>query len=151
MLPYACLDSMSYTDELYVYYSTQSQTAMGIIRRTWTYDRIERGLFVPTLKRMYDVDTQNTWRDILNGHTEEDLRIDSQGNLYAPSEVLVMFKYPSRIETAGVRKGKPTTYELRGSTPIEGPFGEVLHFDTQLFRSLKQEDDVEVPILNESF
>jgi hypothetical protein len=124
---------------------------MGIIRRTWTFDRVERGLFTPTSKRMYSVDTQNTWTDVLNGHTEEDLRIDSQGNLYAPSEVLVMFKSPQRIDTAGPRIGLPSTYELRGSTPIEGPFGEVLHFDAQLVRSIKQDQDVEVPVLNEGF
>lgn len=151
MLPYACLDSTTYTDELYVYYSTQTQNSYGEIVRTWQYDRLERGIFTPNLKRMYDVGIQNTWRDILDGHTEEDLRIDSEGNLHSPSEVLVMFKHPHRIETAGERKGLPTTYELRGSTPIEGPFGEVLHFDVQLFRSIDQSQDVEVPILNESF
>lgn len=150
MLPYACLDSTTYTDELYVYYSTQTQDSFGTIQRSWTFDRLERGLFTQTMKRMYDVDTQNTWRDILNGHTEEDLRIDNEGNLHSPSEVLIMFKNPERIETAGPRKGKPTTYELRGSSPVEGPFGEVLHFDTQLYRSITQDGQLAVPILNAS-
>lgn len=145
MLPYACLDSITYTDEFYVFYSTQAQDLYGAVTRSWKYDRTERGLFTSSLKRMYDVDTQNTWKEVLDGHTEEDLRMDNEGELHAASEVLVMFKTPHRIETAGQRKGLPTMYELRGSAPIEGPFGEVLHFDAQLHRSITQTLEPEIP------
>jgi hypothetical protein len=139
MLPYACLDSVTYTHELRVYYSTQTQDLVyGTIERSWTLDRVERGRVLQKNSQMYSVAEQNTWNDTLTGQTEEDLRIDSQGNLHAPSEVLVTFLSPHYIDTAGPRKGLPTTYELRASSPVEGPFGEVLHFDIQLVRSIDQ-------------
>lgn len=140
MLPYYCLDSITYGDELRVYYSTQSQDLVyGTITRTWTYDRTERGTLKQSKTRMYEVAQQNSWDDVLVGQTEEDLRIDSNGVLHAPSEVLITFVLPHRIETAGPRKGLNTTYELRSSSPVEGPFGEVIHFDVQLVRSTDQD------------
>jgi len=141
-----CIDSLSYTDEFWVYYSIQSQDSYGSMHRQWVYDRMERGYFIPTQRRMYDVSQQNTWEEIYNGQTEEDLRIDSDGNLHSASEVLIGFKHPNRIETAGPRKGLPTLFELRGSTPVEGPFGEVLHFDTQIYRSIDQSQDIPMPV-----
>lgn len=113
-----------------------------MVNRTWTYDRTERGFVKPMKNQMYLVAEQNMWNEVLRGHTEEDLRIDSFGNLYSPSEVLVTFVNPKFIETAGIRKGLNTTYELRSSVPIEGAFGEVLHFDIELVRSINQ--DVEL-------
>lgn len=138
MLPYSCIDSILYTHELNVYYSVQSQGTYGNVTRTWVFDRIERGMVKPVKTRMYVVDNQNTWNEQLTGHSEEDLRIDSEGGLHAPSEVLITFSAPHFVETAGARKGLPTTYELRSSAPIEGPFGEVLHFDILLERSIEQ-------------
>lgn len=88
---------------------------------------------------MYDISQQNTWNDILTGYSEEDLRIDSKGNIHAPSEVLVTFNNPKRIDAAGPRVGLPTTYELRASSPVDGLFGETLHFDIMLVRSIDQE------------
>lgn len=143
MLPYSCLDSMTYSDELRVYYSTQSQDLVyGTVTRTWVFDRVERGKIKQSRSKMYSVSTQNTWDDVLVGQTEEDLRIDSAGNLYAPSEVLVTFAHPHLIDTSGPRKGLATTYELRASSPVEGPFGEVLHFDVELVRSIDQGVDL---------
>lgn len=138
MLPYSCIDSVLYTHEMNVYYSVQTQGVRGNIERTWVFDRTERGMVKPVQHRMYLVDTQNTWSEQLKGHSEEDLRIDSDGGLHAPSEVLVTFSAPHFIEMAGPRKGQPTTYELRSSAPIEGPYGEVLHFDILLERSSDQ-------------
>lgn len=144
MLPYSCIDSLLYTDEIKVYHSTQSQDMYGRIVRLWTFDRTERGLFKSIQKRMYMVAEQNVWNDVLEGHSEEDLLIDSSGNLHAPSEVLVTFTSPRRIEYEGPRKGLPTTYELRGSLPVIGAFGEVMHFDVQLVRSTDQEVQLDV-------
>lgn len=139
MLPYSCIDSVTYGDELRVYYSTQTQDLVyGTIVRSWTLDRVERGSVKQARTRMYDVAQQNSWDDVWVGQTEEDLRIDSDGVLHAPSEVLVTFLVPQLIETSGPRKGLASTYELRASTPVEGPFGEVLHFDVQLVRSSDQ-------------
>ena len=142
MLPYSCLDSVTYTDEIRVYYSVQTQTLLGGIERTWVFDRTEMGSFRSTGNQMYFVSEQNSWDDVLVGETEEDLRIDSNGNLYPPSEVLVTFIRPHRIDTAGPRRGLNTTYELRASSPVEGPFGEVIHFNTQLVRSSDQGVDL---------
>jgi hypothetical protein len=139
MLPYACIDSIMYTHEMRVYFSTQEQDEWGAIQREWTFDRTERGVVKQTQQQMYMVGELNSWNEYLVGHSEEDLRIDSNGNLYAPSEVLITFVNPPYIETEGPRRGLPTTFELRTSTPVEGPFGEVLHFDIQLVRSSNQD------------
>lgn len=139
MLPYACIDSILYTQEVKVYYSVQSQDAYGRIARTWQYDRTERVLTKQAIRNMYNVNQQNTWNDMLSGFSEEDLRIDSDGNIYAPSEVLVTFVTPKRIDTAGPRANKPTAYELRSSDPVDGPFGETIHFDIALVRSIDQD------------
>jgi hypothetical protein len=147
MLPYACVDSLSYTDEFHVFYSVQTQDLFGAMKRSWVYDRVDRGYFAPAKFRMYEVAQQNTWEEIYNGQTEEDVRIDSQGKLYSPSEIMIAFKTPKRIETAGPRKGLPTLFEIRGSVPVEGPFGEVLHFNTQIYRSIDQLQEIETPVL----
>lgn len=139
MLPYSCLDSITYTHVMRVYYSTQTQDPFGGISRTWTFDRTEAGLVKQTQRQMYLVGEQNTWNDMLEGVSEEDLRIDSNGNLYAPSEVLVTFVTPKMIDTAGPRMGLNTTYELRGSSPVEDAFGVTVHFDIQLARSIDQD------------
>lgn len=143
MLPYSCLDSSLYTHEINVYYSVQSQDQYGRIAREWIFDRTERCLTKQANTQMYDVAQQNTWNDMLTGYSEEDLRINSQGDIYAPSEVLVTFVSPKRIETVGPRAGLATTYELRASDPVDGLFGEVLHFDIVLQRSIDQ--DVVLP------
>lgn len=139
MLPFACIDSISYSHEMRVYYSVQTQDIFGMVQRSWVYDRVERGTVKPRENQMYIVSDQNMWNETLIGQTEEDLRIDSSGNLYAPSEVLVTFVNPHLIETAGPRKGLNTTYELRSSMPVEGTFGEVLHFNVELVRSINQD------------
>jgi hypothetical protein len=141
MLPYTCIDSVTYLHTFKVYYSTQSQDGYGRITRTWTFDRTERG-FVKAVTN-YAVDDRNSWNQTLKGVSEEDLRINEEGELFAPSEVLVTFIEPAFIETAGPRKGLPTTFELRGSNPVLGPFGEVLHFDIMLVRSADQAVDIE--------
>lgn len=135
MLPYACIDSVLYSNEMRVYYAVQSQDDYGRITRSWEFDRTERGLIRQSQRLMYQVSEQNTWNDILEGVSEEDLRIDSEGVLYAPSEVLITFVTPRLIDTAGPRRGLNTTYELRGSHPVEDAFGVVVHFDIQLARS----------------
>lgn len=138
MLPYACLDSVLYTHEIRVYYSTQSQDEYGRVARKWTFDRTERCITKQSNVQMYEVAQQNTWNDTLIGQSEEDLRIDSDGNIHAASEVLITFVTPKRIDTVGPRAGLATTYELRASSPIDGMFGEVLHFDIVLVRSIDQ-------------
>jgi hypothetical protein len=139
MLPYSCIDSIMYGHEMRVYFSTQTQDEWGAVRRAWRFDRTERGTVRQPKQMMFSVGDINAWNEHLVGHSEEDLRIDSDGNLYAPTEVLVTFVNPKYIETAGPRQGLPTTFELRSSTPVEGPFGEVLHFDIQLSRSSDQD------------
>ena len=141
MLPYSCIDSVTYLHTMNVYYSVQTQDGYGRVARSWVFDRTERG-FVKGVTN-YAVADQNSWNQTLKGMSEEDLRIDDEGLLYAPSEVLVTFVEPAFIETAGPRKGLPTTYELRGSTPVLGPFGEVLHFDIALVRSTDQAVEIE--------
>jgi hypothetical protein len=138
MLPYTCIDSILYTTEFSVYYSRQSQDEYGKVNRTWVLDRTERG-YVKTLTNHYGVDQQNVMRGEIRGKTEEDLRIDSDGNLYPVTEILVTITDPPiYIETAGPRKGLTTMYEVRTSTPVVGPFGEVLHFEITLARSIDQ-------------
>ena len=139
MLPYSCLDSITYNDEVRVYFSVQTQDVYGRVERAWVFDRTERVLVKQRQPEMYQVSELNMWNDILLGHSEEDLRINSNGDLYAPSEVLVTFIKPKLIDTAGPRKGLNTTYELRASSPVEGAFGEVIHFDIQLVRSPDQD------------
>lgn len=75
----------------------------------------------------------------LKGHSEEDLRIDSEGNIYGIQDVLVTISDPAVYkEVTGPRKGLNTLYEVRLSNPVIGVFGEVLHFDIALFRSADQ-------------
>lgn len=138
MLPYSCIDSILYNTEFSVYYSRQAQDAYGKITRTWILDRTERGT-VKSFSNSYSVNQQNTLRGDLKGQTEEDLRIDSDGNLYPLTEILVTITDPAiYIETAGPRKGLTTMYEVHESTPVVGPFGEVLHFNVILTRSIDQ-------------
>jgi hypothetical protein len=138
MLPYSCLDSLLYDTEFDVYVSKQSQDEYGAITREWVFDRNERGTVTP-VRSDYQVNNQNLQRGDLKGHSEEDLRIDANGNLYPITEILIAITHPPvYIETAGPRLGLPTLYELRQSTPIVGPFGEVLHFDILLVRSIDQ-------------
>jgi hypothetical protein len=119
-----------------VYYSTETQDEYGTIIRSWTFDRTER-CFIKTVTN-YAIGEFNSWNQKLVGVSEEDLLIDDDGQLHAPSEVLITFDEPPYIEPAGPRKGLPTAFELHGSTPVLGAFGEALHFDISLSRSQNQ-------------
>lgn len=140
MLPYSCLDSLDFGQEFAVYYSHEQQGLYGEIIRSWTFDRFERGDVNEKKSRMYDLENvRASWHDVLFCSTENDLRIDSDGNLYAPSEILVTIRNPAYRDTVGPRKGLHTTYEVRASSPVIGSFGEVVSFNVQLERSADQD------------
>ena len=130
-----------------VYYATPVQNTFGQVEKTWTFDQTIRCAFNMTTnyKDQQIQPDQMFWvQDILGGRTIVDPRIDSNGNTHAMTDVLITKirndqEVEIYLETAGVRDGLSTVFEIAGVLPHNGPFASVDYYKTVIKRSDIQE------------
>lgn len=130
-----------------VYYATQTQNDFGEVNKEWSYDqniRIELAMSTNYKDQQIQAEQFLFVQDMLNGRTLVDPRISSDGEMYAFTDVLLTNIQNDRgehiyLETTGVREGKDTLYELAGTLPHNGPFGQVDYYKVVIKRSDAQE------------
>lgn len=130
-----------------LYYSTPSQNSFGQVEKTWAFDQTIRCAFTMSTnyKDQQIQPDQMFWvQDILGGRTLVDPRVDSLGETHAMTNVLVTNIRNDKeveiyLETAGVRDGSSTVFEVAGVLPHNGPFGDVDYYKMIVKRSDIQE------------
>ena len=133
-----------------IYYPIVEQDAFGDVKKQWVLDKIVACNFSPagTAGKEEIIPNANISQEkILVGRTRSDIRISSKDSSTAMINVLISDICDSNgnkiyIETAGVRKGKSTIFEIASQEPIVGPFGSVEYFKVVIRRSENQAADV---------
>ena len=136
-----------YPSRYSVYYATQSQNSFGEVEKVWTFNQVLRaGFSMSTNYKDQQVQAdQNFWiQDIISGRTGFDPRKSSSGKLYAMTDVLIADIMDDKdnliyTESAGVRSGMSTLFELAGVLPHTGPFGSIDYYKIVVKRSDAQE------------
>lgn len=130
-----------------VYYPTTSQTAFGVVEKTWALDQTVRlGIAMTTNYKDQQIQPdQIFWeQDTLGARMLVDPRIAADTTPYSMTDVLITDIRTDEdvevyVETAGPRSGSSTAYEISGVLPHVGPFGKVDYYKVTLKRSDDQE------------
>lgn len=134
-----------------IFYPIVEQGAYGDIQRQWMLDRAvacslnpESVTYEEDLKQTRAFITQDV---IIVGRVKEDIRISSGKDQNAITNILITNITDRNcneiyVETAGVRKGKSTLFEIATNDPFVGPFGNIEHYKLVLRRSENQAVDV---------
>jgi len=133
-----------------IYYPIVEQGAYGNVSKTWMHDKTIACEFhadVKTGQPDVKINIDVTYRTILIGRTKKDLRVSSSGEEFAITNVLISNVRDANgneiyRETAGVRSGKSTLFEIASSQPFVGPFGTTEFFKVTILRSENQGADV---------
>jgi hypothetical protein len=133
-----------------VYYPTVEQSAYGDTRKTWMLDATIACFFAPAgRKYLQEVSTNPniTIDNSLVGRTRSDIRISSRAAATSITNIILTNirdtnGNPIYIETAGVRAGKSTVFEIATNEPIVGAFGKVEYYKVVIRRSDNQAVDV---------
>jgi hypothetical protein len=116
-----------------IYYAISSQGSFGEIKKEWLLDRTIACNAVPsTRKNIEELDPKmiSQLNNKLSVRSLTDLRTSSLDKNYAITDILitnVRDRHGNMIykETAGIRSGKGTIYEIATIQPFVGPFGNV--------------------------
>jgi len=116
-----------------IYYAIPSQGSFGEIKKEWLLDRTIACNAAPSArKNIEELDPKmiSQLSNKLNARSLTDLRTSSLDKNYAITDILITNirdKHGNMIykETAGIRSGKGTIYEIATIQPFVGPFGNV--------------------------
>lgn len=143
MLP-ASPSSLYFPMTIDVYYSTQTQSALGTIQNEWVYDRtVNCSAVRPQMEQMSDFlkqssrDTDNAPK--VNLRTLAPVTVGTDGTVYRYSEVMLTnLKTASGVSLWNEDASTPTRFELESVEPIADGFGEVFGYRSLIVRSLDQ-------------
>lgn len=149
------IDSCSPTDFLYplkadVFYPIVEQGAYGNLSKQWVLDRTIACSFSPAGTAYAEEVKPNPKINLdvlLLGRTKNDLRISSRESKESITNVVITNirsadDTPIYLETAGVRAGKSTIFEIASNEPIVGPFGSIEYYKLVIRRSENQASDL---------
>lgn len=130
-----------------IYYASSQQNDFGDVEKVWVFDQtINVSLSMSTNYKDQNIQPAQMMfvQDMLNGKCKVDPRIAVDGSMFSMTDVIVTNirgtdGQVAYIETAGVRTGMPTLYELTGVLPHNGPFGTVDYYKVVISRSDAQE------------
>lgn len=133
-----------------IFYPTVDQDAYGSVKKTWMLDRtvvLNVNSAGSAAKEDVKPNVNITQELILIGRTKTDPRISAREAKQSITNVVISnIKDRSSkevyIETAGVRAGKSTIFEIASVDPTVGPFGTVEYYKITLRRSENQGTDV---------
>ena len=132
-----------------IYYPIVETGAYGNSKKTWVLDRTIACFFNPAgRKTKEDVNSENKLEldNLLVGRVRNDLtQTDSES--YSVTNIIIAnirdrsgnFIYN---ESAGVRKGNSTIFEVASLNPIVGPFGTIEYYKVLVRRSENQAADL---------
>lgn len=148
-------DICQQTDFLYplkadIFYPIVEQGAYGNLNKQWVLDRTITCNFAPAGSASSEEVKPNAKIDIkstLIGRTKTDLRISSNESRESVVNVIITNIRTASdtsiyLETAGLRSGKSTLFEIASNEPIVGPFGEVEYYKLVIRRSENQATDL---------
>lgn len=133
-----------------VYYPIVEQGAYGNVKKTWILDRSIACSFnvvgsagAEEIKPNVNITQEN----VLLGRAKNDIRISDRETQNSVTNVIISNirdKHSNVIykETAGVRAGRPTIYEIASQEPIVGPFGNIEYYKLVIRRSENQAVDL---------
>lgn len=144
-------DTCEQTDFLYpmkadIYFPVISQGEYGQPKKDWVYDRTIVCNATPVGGAgEEDIKPESflQYKDKLVARTKNDPRVSSHENNNAITNILVTNirsanDYPLYKETAGVRSGRGTIYEVATVEPFIGPFGSIEYYKILLRRAENQ-------------
>lgn len=133
-----------------IYYPIVDQGAYGNVKKNWILDRTVACNFnVVGAAGQEEVkpNVNITQENILLGRTKSDIRISHLETQNSITNIVISNirdKHSNVIykETAGIRAGRPTIYEIASQEPIVGPFGNVEYYKVVIRRSENQAVDL---------
>lgn len=134
-----------------VFYPVVEQGSYGNVKKQWILDRVVAMSLTPqgnAMKEDVKPNVNITQQFVLVGRTKTDIRISDKTQAQSSITNIVISNICDRNgnsiynETAGVRAGKPTIFEIAGQDPFTGPFGNVEFYKIILRRSENQAVDI---------
>jgi len=129
-----------------IYFPIITQGEYGQPKKDWVFDRTIICNATPVGgagDESIKPDSFLQYKDKLVARVKNDPRVSSQQNRNAITNILITnirtsSDYPLYIETAGVRSGRGTIYELGTVDPFVGPFGDIEYYKVLLRRAENQ-------------
>lgn len=132
-----------------IYYPIVETGAYGNTQKTWVLDRTVACFFNPAgTKNKKDVNSENKLEleNLLIGRVRNNLT-ESSNELYSVTNIIIANirdrdDISIYTESAGVRKGDSTIFEIASFNPIVGPFGTTEYYKVLIRRSENQAADL---------
>lgn len=133
-----------------VYYPIVQQGAYGNLNKQWVLDKTISCSFSPA-GTAWDEEVKSNVKInvevLLIGRVKEDIRITSRESKESIVNVIITNirtsdNKPIYLETAGLRSGKSTIFEIASNEPIVGPFGGIDYYKLIVRRSENQATDL---------
>lgn len=132
-----------------VYYPIVTTGGYGDVKKQWVLDRTIACFFNPAGRKFKEDVTPNANINIDNvlvGRVRNDIT-QSDNESYSMTNIIITNIRDAQgniiyNESAGIRKGKSTIYEIATSNPIVGPFGGTEFYKLVIRRSENQAADV---------
>jgi hypothetical protein len=133
-----------------VFYPIVEQGAYGNVKKQWILDRTIAVALNPAGRKYQQQVQPNsniTLDNILIGRTKNDILSSSRESLNAITNVIIanVRDASGKIiynESAGIRSGKSTIFEISTFLPIVGPFGSTEYYKLVVSRSDNQAADI---------
>lgn len=132
-----------------IYYPIVEQGAYGNLKKQWVLDRTISCFFGPAGRKFKEDIMPNaniSIDNVLVGRLRNDIT-QSENESYSMTNIVLANIRDAQgktiySESAGVRSGKSTIFEVATSTPIVGPFGGTEYYKVVIRRSENQAVDV---------
>jgi len=127
-----------------VYYPIVTQGDLGEVKKQWLIDKtIACSLSSTGLKEEVAPNVNITHSSVLYGRTKNDIRISERQEATSITNIVLTnirdsSGTPIYTETAGVRAGKSTIFEIATNEPYVGPFGGIEYYKLVVRRSENQ-------------
>jgi hypothetical protein len=148
----ACGDNsdFAFPMEADVFYPVVDEGAYGNVKKTWMLDRTIGCNFNhagSAMKEDVKPNVNITQSSLLIGRVRQDIRISDRQDSNAITNIIITNIRDRNcnqlyMETSGIRKGKPTIFEVATNEPFIGPFGNMEYFKLVLRRSENQAVDI---------
>lgn len=129
-----------------IFYPIVEQATYGNVSKQWILDRTiacNFNAFGAAMKEEIVPNIDITQKSMLLGRSKTDIRFSLRESSNAITNIIVTNIRDAsgnviHVETSGVRKNKPTIFEVATQQPFVGPFGSVEYYKIVLRRSENQ-------------